>query len=93
MPPRGDGEGRAWLTAALEARRWAEAAIAVYDFLTGKTASRERRGYQDSAMHLRAYVIGRIGTIPGDRVLGSDDLLFYFFDGLGFDADEAHARA
>jgi len=90
---RDDGEGSAWLAQALDARRWGEAAIAVYDLLTGKTASRERRGYQDSAMQLRAYLMARIGIIPGDRVLGSDDLLFYSFDGLRFDADEARVRA
>lgn len=90
---RDDGEGSAWLARALDARRWAEAAIAVYDLLTGKTASRERRGYQDSVMQLRAYLMARIGIIPGDRLLGSDDLLFCFFDGLRFGADEARARA
>lgn len=90
---RDDGEDSAWLARALDARRWAEAAIAIYDLLTGKTASRERRGYQDSAMQLRAYLMGRIGIIPGDRLLGSDDLLFYFFDGLRFGVDEARVRA
>jgi len=90
---RDDGAGSAWLARALDARRWAEAAIAVYDLLAGKTASRERRGYRDSAMQLRAYVMARIGVIPGDRLPGSDDRLFYFFDGLRFGADEAGTRA
>lgn len=90
---RDDEESSGWLAQAVEARRWAEVAIAVYDHLTGRTASRERRGYQDSAMQLRAYLMVRIGIIPGDRLLGSDDLLFYFFDGLRFGVDEARARA
>ncbi len=90
---RDDGEDSAWLARALDARRWAEAAIAVYDHLTGKTASRERQGYQGSVMHLRAYLIVRIGIIRGDRILGSDDLLFYFFDGLGMDIKQARFKA
>jgi hypothetical protein len=82
-----------WLLRAIDARRWAEAAIAVYDYLTAKTPSRERRGYQDSVMQLRAYLIARIGAIPGDRIFGSDDLLFYFFDGLRISAEEARIKS
>lgn len=88
-----DGDGHSWLLGAIDARRWAEASIAVYDHLTAKTLSRERRGYQDSVMHLRAYLIARIGTIPGDRIFGSDDLLFYFFDGLRISAEEARVKS
>lgn len=88
-----DSGGQSWLPGAIDARRWAEGSIAAYDYLTAKTPSRERRGYQDSVMHLRAYLIARIGTIPGDRIFGTDDLLFYFFDGLRISAEEARAKS
>jgi hypothetical protein len=88
-----DEEMLAWLRAAIPALLWAQTAIAVYDFLTGKTAARERRGYQASAMNLRAYLISRLGAVPGDRVLDGDDLLFYFFDGLRLSPGEAREKA
>jgi hypothetical protein len=86
-------DARDWLLAAKTALQWAHSAIAAYDFLTGKTASRERRGYQDSVMNLRAYLIARLGAIPGDRILNTDDLIFYFFDGLSLTLDEVRDKA
>ncbi len=84
---------RAWLASALPALAWARAALATYGYLAGRSALRDKASYQDSAMHLRAFMIAKLGNIPGDRVLDADEILYWFFDGLKLTPQEAGARA
>lgn len=62
-PPDAAADERAWLARAIDARRWAEASIAAYDLLADRTTPDDGQGYRDSAMHLRAHLMTRIGTM------------------------------
>lgn len=69
-----------WLESALPARAWADAAVAAYSCLASVSSGREKESYQDSVMNLRAFVISRLGSILGDRILDAADIVYWFFD-------------
>ncbi len=82
---RADLEGdepqlRQWLESALPAIAWADAAVAAYSYLASVSSGREKESYQDSVMNLRAFMISRLGSIPGDRILDAADIVYWFFD-------------
>lgn len=84
---------REWLASALPALAWADAAIAAYGQLVRKSPVRDRNAYEDSAMNLRAFLISRLGAIPGHRVLDATEIVYWFFDNLRMTPGEAGERS
>lgn len=82
-----------WLIPAVPALTWAQTALTVYTLLARRAKSSDQQAYLDSAMTLRAYLISRLGAVPGDRVLDVDDVLYWFFDPLRITPEQAYQRA
>lgn len=86
-------ELRRWLDATLPALNWSYVAIAAYDYLASISPARDRGGYQSSVMHLRAFLIARMGAISGNRALDMHDIVYWFFENLNVSFQTARDRA
>jgi len=72
---------------------WAQVAVTVYDHLAGGSAMGDGSGYTNSAMHLRAVMIGRFGPCDGDPVLDLHRLVQWVRDSLTLTSRAAVRRA
>jgi len=85
--------------AALNARfeldlDWAKIAISIYDQLAKKVESKsQRESLMYSQMNLRAFLIARLGAVPGHPILDPQPIINWFFDSLTLTVEEASERA
>jgi hypothetical protein len=86
-------EGFNWLglaeSAAFNARSeadltWAKVAISIYEELANRSNDSDRHSFMLSSLNLRAYMVARLGVIPGDAILDSDKIIHYFLSTLKF---------
>lgn len=71
---------------------WAQVAIMIYEWLAAGGGLPPTDGYIDSAMTLRAYMIGKKGPVPGDPVLDMDYIVHWFFENLPISYEEAEHK-
>jgi hypothetical protein len=84
--------------AALRARSqqdlsWAKVASMLYERLADEADLSGREKYIESAMQLKAYMITKIGPVPGDSVLDINQILHWFFENLKFSPEEATQKS
>lgn len=72
---------------------WAQVAIMIYEWLAASGSLAPTDEYIDSAMTLRAYMIGKKGPVPGDPVLDMDYIVRWFFENLPISYEEAEHKA
>jgi hypothetical protein len=76
-----------------EALDWASISIKTYEALVGRSDPGRAERFLDSAMGLRANLIGKFGAMEGDPVLDGSRLREWFLAGLTLDAETAKGLA
>ncbi|HMA37060.1 MAG TPA: HEAT repeat domain-containing protein [Chloroflexia bacterium] len=62
---------------------WAEVAIAIYDHMAQHEHPSFRPPATEKSMLLRAWIIERMGSVPGHPILGTEPLVRWFFETPG----------